>query len=139
MIRDPNKLSIDARYESDVLSAGPDGELVYVAGEAGYQGDEVIVAKLDDGSWLFYEWVYGSCSGCDEWERANLDGEALHDVIRTQMHPVDAETFADWLVACRAAKASWLPGEDGHYVYTAKRGTLAQAIGGTWLETRGGG
>jgi hypothetical protein len=66
MIR--GETNINARWESDVFALLPDGEVVWAEGTEDYQGFERIIAKLDDGRYLFYSWSYGSCSGCDSWE-----------------------------------------------------------------------
>lgn len=108
---------VEGRWFEEVKAALPDGEVVFSTGTDDYQGSVAIVARLDDGRWLHYDWSYGSCSGCDAWESRVHGGEeggreAVLEEIRNGAAILDAAHFADYLVGCRAAKASWLRDPD---------------------------
>jgi hypothetical protein len=54
-----------------------EADVIWEDSEADYQGHATILARTPDGRWWFYEWFYGSCSGCDTWEAADLSFEAI--------------------------------------------------------------
>lgn len=62
----------DCRY-GEVLEGliGEYSEILLYFGCADYQGD-VAVGWEDENKYYFYEYSYGSCSGCDEWESRSL-------------------------------------------------------------------
>ena len=105
---------IEARWSEMVREALPDGEVVFSTGRNDYQGSVAIVAKLDDGRWLHYDWSYGSCSGCDHWENVmgwDDDAERRQEVINEIQNGaaiMDAAHFADYLCGIKAAGADWL-------------------------------
>jgi hypothetical protein len=118
---------IQGRWASLVAEALPDGEVLFSSGVSDYQGRVGIVARLDDGNWLFYEWSYGSCSGCDSWEDKvgyyNEDSTGREEVkqeIRDGAAVMDAETFADYLIGCKETGASWL--DPDSYGYSDHKG-----------------
>ena len=47
---------------------GADAELIWESSTDDYQGSCNVLLRLTDGRFAHYEWSYGSCSGCDEWE-----------------------------------------------------------------------
>lgn len=108
---------VEGRWHEEVAAALPDGEVVFSTGTADYQGSVAIVARLDDGRWLHYDWSYGSCSGCDAWEGTmydDADGPAkVAEEIRKGAAIMDRDHFADYLVSAKAARASWLHSGDG--------------------------
>lgn len=56
-----------------------DADVIWEDSEADYQGHATILAKTPDGRWWFYEWWYGSCSGCDTWEAADLTDDQIRE------------------------------------------------------------
>jgi len=120
---------IEARWAHVVRDTLPDGEVLYSIGTDDYQGHVAIVAKLDDGRWLHYGWSYGSCSGCDAWEEdwnrynatdaEQFEGqESVRAEIRNGAAIMDKDHFADYLVSCRAAGASWLRSKEDEESYS---------------------
>lgn len=97
---------ITGRWHETVADALPDGEVLFSTGSDGYQGSVAIVARLDDGRWLHYDWSYGSCSGCDAWEGQPEDD--VKDEIRLGAAVMDSAHFADYLVSAKASRSSWL-------------------------------
>jgi hypothetical protein len=47
-----------------------------------YQGEAEILALMPDGQLCFYEWTYGSCSGCDDWEARYLSDAQIEQEMR---------------------------------------------------------
>lgn len=56
-------------------------EIIWECSENDYQGHANILAHMPDGQFAHYEWTYGSCSGCDDWENRCL----THDQIEAEM------------------------------------------------------
>lgn len=57
-------------------------EVIWEHSEADWQGFANVFAKLPDGRFCHYEWTYGSCSGCDEWESRGLSGNDVEKEMR---------------------------------------------------------
>lgn len=51
-------------------------DILWEDSEADYQGHASFLAKKGN-KYCFYEWWYGSCSGCDGWENENLTDEEI--------------------------------------------------------------
>ena len=62
----------ECRY-GEVLEGliGNYSHILAYCGESDYQGS-VAVAWESEGKFYFYEYSYGSCSGCDDWESRGL-------------------------------------------------------------------
>lgn len=54
-------------------------EIIWEDSDADYQGHATILARTPDDRWWFYEWWYGSCSGCDNWEAAGWDDDQIRE------------------------------------------------------------
>lgn len=82
-----NSIAAKCRYGEEALRVfGEESELIWECSEEDYQGNANILVRIDDlGRELFihYEWTYGSCSGCDEWEGRDLtDFEIRQEMMR---------------------------------------------------------
>lgn len=55
------------RYGDIAEKIWGDWNILWEDSEADYQGHASFLAEKD-GKYCFYEWWYGSCSGCDTWE-----------------------------------------------------------------------
>jgi len=51
-----------------------EAEVIWEHSEADWQGFANILVHMPDGRFGHYEWTYGSCSGCDEWENLRVSG-----------------------------------------------------------------
>lgn len=67
----------ECRYGDIAEQIWGDADVIWENSEADYQGHATFLAKQADGKFVFYEWVYGSCSGCDDWEYRNLIDEQI--------------------------------------------------------------
>ena len=72
------------RYGEVAGNIWGDSDVIWEDSEANYQGHATILAVTPDGKWWFYEWFYGSCSGCDTWEAADMSNEAIEKEMRDQ-------------------------------------------------------
>ena len=118
---------ITGRWHETVAAALPDGEVIFSTGTDDYQGSVAIVARLDDGRWLHYDWSYGSCSGCDAWE--DEPTEKVTAEIAKGAAIMDRDHFADYLVSAKASKASWLhDGNSESYSYERHVGVTVDEL-----------
>jgi hypothetical protein len=70
------------RY-GDVAGRLFDGaDVIFESSEDDYQGFANVFAQLRDGRFCHYEWTYGSCSGCDEWEDRGLSDDEIEAEMR---------------------------------------------------------
>lgn len=72
----------DCRYGSIAAPLFEGCEIVLDDSEADYQGQAKVVGKRPDGSYIFYEWSYGSCSGCDDWENRSLSDAQIFEEMK---------------------------------------------------------
>jgi len=73
-------------------------DILWEDSAADYQGHATILAAMADGRYSFYEWWYGSCSGCDAWEAADLSDEQVAKEMRnTAIWFADREEMEGWL------------------------------------------
>lgn len=55
-----------------------DSDVIWEDSEDDYQGHaNILVHFPDTGRFAHYEWTYGSCSGCDDWEARELSDEQI--------------------------------------------------------------
>jgi hypothetical protein len=62
-----------------------DAEIIWENSESDYQGFANVLAHMPDGTFAHYEWTYGSCSGCDEWEARDLTDEQVEAEMRSAL------------------------------------------------------
>lgn len=91
-----DSIAAQCRYGDDAIAVfGADAEVIFEASEADYQGSANILVRMADGRFAHFEWTYGSCSGCDEWESSEVDVE---QVMRdTAVYFDDAATLTRYL------------------------------------------
>jgi len=75
----------ECRYGEVAASIFGDAEIIWENSEADYQGFANVLAHMPDGTFVHYEWTYGSCSGCDEWEARGLNDEEVEAEMRGAM------------------------------------------------------
>jgi hypothetical protein len=92
-----NTIASDCRYGEIAANIWGDWDIVWENSDADYQGHATILAEKD-GAYCFYEWWYGSCSGCDDWEARDLTDAEIEAEMRER---------AAWL-ADRKALEKWL-------------------------------
>lgn len=69
------------RYGDIAGNIWGDWEIIWEDSEADYQGHASILARKGQ-RYCFYEWWYGSCSGCDGWEADGKDDAAIEAEMR---------------------------------------------------------
>ena len=86
------------RYGDEAGAIFGDAEILWECSTDDYQGSANLLARMPDGRFVHYEWTYGSCSGCDEWEARRLEGEAISEEMRQSANWFDsAETLKRYL------------------------------------------
>lgn len=74
------QLCENARYSENletVINSLNAIEILHLEYESDYQGYVDIDVLLKNGKVFIYDYYYGSCSGCDEWEARNLSNEEI--------------------------------------------------------------
>jgi hypothetical protein len=56
-------------------------EIIWESSYEDWQGSANILAT-NGINFYHYEWCYGSCSGCDDWEARSLSSEQIEDEMR---------------------------------------------------------
>lgn len=85
------------RYGEVAKTIWNDWNILWEDAEDDWQGHASFLAEKD-GAYCFYEWWYGSCSGCDTWESAGLKGEDIAAEMRnTAMWFKDKDQLMRWL------------------------------------------
>jgi len=75
-----------------------DCEIIWEHSMDDYQGFANVLAAKQDGSFIHYEWTYGSCSGCDEWEDRGLTDQQIENEMRSSMAVLkDRDTLKQYL------------------------------------------
>jgi hypothetical protein len=74
-------------------------DILWEDSDDSYQGHATFLARSPDGKeWSFYEWGYGSCSECDEWQGNGFTEEQVEAEMRnTAMWFKDEKTLRNWL------------------------------------------
>jgi len=106
-------------------------EILWEQSYADYQGEAVILALMPDGQLCFYEWTYGSCSGCDDWEyRCLSDSEIEQEMRNTAVY---FGTFDELLEFFKLPEEDFqtaievmqkVRGEEVHRYYLARQAVL---------------
>jgi hypothetical protein len=80
-------------------------EILRIKYENDYQGFVNIDALLDDGRVFSYNYSYGSCSGCDEWEDRELKDAAIEEIMSNEAtYFDDIDQYNKWLLKLRKIK-----------------------------------
>jgi hypothetical protein len=72
-------------------------QVLWFEAESDYQGWAKFLL-IKNGEFIFYEYTYGSCSGCDTWEDKSLSPEQIQDEMKkTAMEFKNISTFMKWI------------------------------------------
>jgi hypothetical protein len=52
-------------------------EIIWEQSEADWQGSAKVLSYNKEGTLTYFEWCYGSCSMCDDWESRDLNEEQI--------------------------------------------------------------
>jgi hypothetical protein len=122
-------VAAQCRYGEEALDAfGPESELIWESSESDYQGSANILIRTPDGRFAHFEWTYGSCSGCDEWEARDLTPEEVTMVMRETAAWFDDE----------ATLARYLEGADAEQRYPRDQSATAGSLPGMLRYLSGG-
>jgi len=106
----------ECRYGDIAGEIWGDWEIIWENSEADYQGSASFIA-YKDGTYVYYEWDYGSCSGCDTWEAANYTDEQIEKEMRRDA--VEYHSMRDLVSWVRSAE-KFQEGKDGIELLVAK-------------------
>jgi len=85
------------RYGGIAGQVWGDWNILWEDSEANYQGHASFLAEKN-GKYCFYEWWYGSCSGCDTWESKDYgDGAVQNEMRKTALWLDDEQQLMKWL------------------------------------------
>jgi hypothetical protein len=97
-MRFSDTIASQCRYGEIAESLWNSWDVIWEDSEADYQGHAAFLLKKGS-DYTFYEWFYGSCSGCDEWERENLSAEEIAtEMMQYAMTLHGREELATWLM-----------------------------------------
>jgi hypothetical protein len=73
----------NCRYGDVAECVFGDAEIIWEHSEDSFQGSANILAYFPDtGKFAHYEWTYGSCCVCDEWEARRLSDDEIEQEMR---------------------------------------------------------
>jgi hypothetical protein len=107
----------NCRYGDIAKKVWGDWDVVYEDSYNDYQGHATLVVTKG-GAYCFYEWYYGSCSGCDDWEARGLSDDQIEMEMRGS---------AMWLKD-EVAMKTWLEMLQGNPIGNEGSGGLAYSI-----------
>jgi len=94
------------RYGDNAEVIWGDWDILWEDSEADYQGHASFFAEKD-GKFCFYEWWYGSCSGCDGWAADELTDEQIEKEMQETALWLDSkEEVLKWLEMLDRGKIS---------------------------------
>ena len=83
-------------------------EVIWENSENDYQGHANVFVALPSGRFAHYEWTYGSCSGCDEWEDRCLSNDQIEEIMRDETVWFDTiEVARKYLHLNDGSKSPW--------------------------------
>ncbi len=86
------------RYGDVIGKLFEKGNVIWEHSEDGYQGFANVLIEMPDKTYIHYEWTYGSCSGCDEWESRRLSNNQILAEVRKHMNVIpDLETLRKYV------------------------------------------
>ena len=89
-------VAASCRYGDVAEGIWGDWDLVWERSDDDYQGDARFLA-YKDGTFTYYEWDYGSCSGCDTWEAACMsDAQVAEEMQRDAVTFDTPEAVREW-------------------------------------------
>lgn len=76
-------------------------EVLRLSYYSGWQGDVDIDVLLLDGRVFSYQYYYGSCSGCDDWEARYLDDDDIESEMLQDATIFDnIDEYNKWIDMC---------------------------------------
>lgn len=94
----------ECRYGGVAERIWGEWNILWEDSEADYQGHACFLAEKA-GAYCFYEWNYGSCSGCDAWEGDDLSDDAIEvEMRKTAMWFNNRVHLESWLTLIEDAR-----------------------------------
>jgi hypothetical protein len=92
-------IAATCRYSDCLEKIVGDKTIIHERSYSDYQGSVCILADTDDEIYLFYEYSYGSCSGCDTWEYAGYSDSKIVEEMRKDSAIMGKEAMIKFLAA----------------------------------------
>lgn len=90
-------IAAQCRYGEVASTIWSDWNVLWEDSESDYHGHASFLAEKD-GEFCFYEWDYGSCSGCDTWESLEwTDEQVAEEMRRTALWMKSEVELKRWL------------------------------------------
>jgi hypothetical protein len=87
----------NCRYADVAETIWEDWNIIWEEAYDGYQGGTEFLAEKD-GQYSYYEWSYGSCSGCDDWEARELSNDDIkEEMLKEAMWFSDYQMLMNWI------------------------------------------
>lgn len=91
-------VAAQCRYGDNAARVFDGAEVIWECSTNDYQGSANVLLRLRDGRFAHYEWTYGSCSGCDEWEGSGYSDDEIDRIMReTAVYFDDRDTLRRYL------------------------------------------
>jgi len=81
-VRYSETIASQCRYGDVAARIFGEAEIIWEHSEKDYQGFAKLLARMPDGRFAHYEWEYGSCGGCDDWENRELSDDSIESEMR---------------------------------------------------------
>lgn len=92
-------IAATCRYSECLEKIVGDKDIIHERSYSDYQGSVCILADMNDETYLFYEYSYGSCSGCDTWESAGYSDSKIVEEMKNDSAIMSKEAMTNFLVA----------------------------------------
>lgn len=90
-------IAAKCRYGDNACEAFKDSLIIFEESLDDWQGYANILGVLPDGRYFHYEWSYGSCSGCDEWEAQGYSSEEINQIMINGANYFDLDSLRKYL------------------------------------------
>ena len=78
-------IAAQCRYGNIAERIFGEADIIWEHSEENWQGHVNVLARFTDGTFGHYEYTYGSCAGCDEWEDRGLSHDEIEQIMRHEM------------------------------------------------------
>jgi hypothetical protein len=90
-------IAAECRYGDIIAEIFEDAEILGEDSVADYYHGYAKVYARKNGHYIMYEWTYGSCSGCDDWEHRGLSYKEILKEVKRDMLKLNKQQFLNYL------------------------------------------
>jgi hypothetical protein len=96
-VRYQDTIASECRYGEYAAVIWRDMNILWEQAENSYQGYACLLGEDSEGRIHLGGWVYGSCSGCDDWEFRNASSEEIVEDMRRAVMTFDSpQAYLEW-------------------------------------------